>query len=432
MVQLVCSCLNIRLHVRETPEALAPGVPNLKPEESQHPFFSKGACVATLNLGGITEGQKFLVRSYFVSEWTIHECLNCHLLTHAIHSTNGTVAVSSLLINDANKIQMLQRCEGYSPVFNMVLPTSLDNRPLPPLSPTDFNDKRLPQVEEALGAIQQQVAKFLKKAESQVEANIRSYTEQQQAALSALQIRVRRERQTIMRILSNLQTSFELQSEEDPLDMEMEGAKGLMGQKDYHDFSEVDKFDEDLDEAESDTLTQDEPDTALPPLVNIQSRASQPLSLNPSQGITAGMRNMRLSSSVAVPRVKPQGNVRVAQSLDVEGLFDMDGMVEASVMPSQGAYHSDEEDTDDSNHDEGIHIPGGQDRVRDIAQSVPVSVPMWPGSRPKQLPEPLNIEMPSDNDQMAASIQALARSVHSTSVDLFGDLPRPGRPRQPL
>lgn len=432
MVQLACSCLNIRLHVRETVETLVPGVPDLSSEESRHPFFSKGACLATLNLGGITEGQKFLVHTYCVGEWTIHECLSCHLLTHACHSTNGSVAVSSLLINDASKIQMLQRCEGFSPVFNMVLPTSIDNRPLPPLSPTDFNDKRLPKTEEALCAIQQQVAKFLKKAELQVESNICAYTEQQQSALCALQIRARRDRQTIMRILANLQSNFDKQGE-DSFDMDMEGARGITGKSDSAAFLQQGKFDEELDENDIDVGSQEEPDTALPPLVTIQNRVSQPLSMNPTQGITGGIRNLRLSSSVAVPRVKPQGNVRVAQSLDVEGLFDMDGMVEGNVMPTQATYHSDEEDTDDSN-DEGIHIPGGQgrERIRDLAQSVPVNVPMWPGSRPKVLPEPVNIERPSDIDQMAASIQALARSVHSTSVDLFGELPRPGRPRQPL
>lgn len=398
-----------------------------------------GACLGTLSLGGITEGQKFLVRSSRVGEWTIHECLNCHLWTHACHSTNGSVAVSSLLINDASKIQMLLRCDGYSPVFNMVLPTSLDNRPLPPLSPTDFNDKRLPQTEEALGAIQQQVTKFLKKAESQVESNIRSYTEQQQSVLSALQIRARRDRQTIMRMLSNLQTSFDLQ-DEDPLNMEMEGggggggAKGMTGRTDSFSLLENDRFDEELDDFDNDGVGLEEPDTALPPLVSIQNRASQPLGMNPTQGITGGMRSLRLSSSVAVPRVKPQGNIRVAQSLDIEGIFDMDGMVEANVIPPQAAYHSDEDDTDDSNHDEGIYIPRGQgrERLRDIAQSAPVGVPMWPGSRSEVLQEPLNIERPSDTDQMAASIQALARSVYSTSVDLFGDLPRSGRPRQPL
>lgn len=41
MVQLACSCLNIRLHVQETADALVAGVPNLTSEESQHPFFVK-------------------------------------------------------------------------------------------------------------------------------------------------------------------------------------------------------------------------------------------------------------------------------------------------------------------------------------------------------------------------------------------------------
>lgn len=428
MVQLACACLNVRLHVRETADALIPGVPNLTSEESKHPFFSKGACLANLNLGGISQGQKFLIRSTRVGGWTVNECLNCHLLTHAYHNTNGSLAVSTFMTNDANKIQMLQRCEGYSPVFCMVLPTSIDNRPLPPLSPTDFSDERSSRTEEALRSIQQQVAKFLKKAEAQVEANIRQYTDQQQAALNALQARTRRDRQTIMRLLANVQTALDLQGEEDPVaSLDLEGARGPLSEMSSMDRDRDEEHlfrdEEDLEEA------QEEPDTALPPLINIQNRISQPMGMSQAQGITGAMKSMRLSSSVSVPRVKPQGNVRVAQSLDAEGLFDMDGMMEASVVSPQATYHSDEEDTDDSNHDEGIHIPGGRVPVRDLAQSVPVNVPMWPSARPQPpQKEPLNIERPSDTDQMAASIKALARSVHSTSVDLFGDLPRPRQP----
>ncbi|XP_071515277.1 uncharacterized protein PRAS40 isoform X2 [Panulirus ornatus] len=430
MVQLACSCLNIRLHVQETADALVAGVPNLTSEESQHPFFLKGACLVNLSLGGITEGQKFLIRSFHIGGWTVQECLNCHMLTHATRGNSGPVAASTSLINDANKIQLLQRCDGYSPIFSMVLPSSLDNRPLPPLSPTDFTNERSPQTEEALSAIQLQVSKFLKKAEAQVEANIRSYTDQQQAALHALQTRARRDRQIVMRLLSSIQASLESQVEDDPLGtFEMEGARGSIGQMDsFSAMKRSEKVEKELDEIEDDVGVQDEPDVALPPLVSIQNRTSQPMSVNPVQGISGGMRNMRLSSSVAVPRAKPQGNVRVAQSLDAEGLFDMDGMMEANVMTRQASYPSDDDDTDDSNHDEGIHIPGGRGAVRDLAQSVPVSVPMWPNSRPKPLREPLNIERPTDTDQMAASIKALARSVHSTSVDLFGDLPRPRQP----
>lgn len=430
MVQLTCSCLNIRLHVQETADALVTGIPNLTQEESRHPFFLKGACLVTLSLGGITEGQKFLVRTFHVGGWTIEECLNCHLMTHATRGPSGPIAASVSLIKDSSRIQILQRCENYSPVFCMVLPSSLDNRPLPPLSPTDFTNERSPQTEAALGAIQQQVSRFLKKAESQVETNIRAYTDQQQAALHALQTRARRDRQTIMRLLANIQRRIESQMEDDPLaTFEMDGASGCIKRMDsLNTMEKSETFHKNTDEVDDNTRdVQDEHDVALPPL-NIQNKTSQPVNMNTSQGITGGMHNMRISSSVTVPRIKPQGNVHIAQSLDVEGLFDMEGMMEANVMPPQANFPSDDDDTDDSNHDEGIHIPRGQVAGRDLAQSVPVSVPMWPNSRPKPPMEPQCIERPSDTGQMAASIKALARSVHSTSVDLFGDLPRPRQP----
>lgn len=49
----------------------------------------------------------------------------------------------------------------------------------------------------------------------------------------------------------------------------------------------------------------------------------------------------------------------------------------------------------DSNHDEGIHIPGGRlPGVRDMAQSVPVNVPMWSNPRAaKSVRDPVVIEV---------------------------------------
>lgn len=49
----------------------------------------------------------------------------------------------------------------------------------------------------------------------------------------------------------------------------------------------------------------------------------------------------------------------------------------------------------DSNQDEGIHIPGGRlPGVRDMAQSVPVNVPMWSNPRAaKSARDPVVIEV---------------------------------------
>lgn len=366
-----------------------------------------------------------------VGGWTVLECLNCHLLTHATRGHGGDVAASTLLISDANKIQMLQKCDGYSPVFNLVLHTVLDNQP-PPLSPIEFPGDRSPESEAALSEIQQQMTRFLKKAQSQVEANIQSYTKQQQAALQALTVRARQDRQTVMRLITNMQANLHSQAEDDMLGaFDMDGARGRQSDPfSSHIRMGSGEADDCLDDDVS--SLPDEHEGEIPPLVSLQGRGpSQPLSMNHSQGITGGMRNMRLSSSVVVPRAKLQDTSRVAQSLDVEGLFDMEGMVDSGMMHGQAHCHSDDDDddTDDSSGVDGMHIPGNRDSVRDLAKSVPVNVPMWGAARPKPMPDPREVERPSDINQMGASIKALARSVHTTSVDLFGDLPRP---RQPL
>lgn len=93
--------------------------------------------------------------------------------------------------------------------------------------------------------------------------------------------------------------------------------------------------------------------------------------------------------------------------------------------------HSDDEretDDRDSELDEGIHIPGkfrNISRQTDVAASLPVGIPwtnqMAPAARVRQ-PGPgdhVEEELPSD---IAASIQALAKSVHQSSI--FGELPR--------
>merc|ERR1712142_933579 len=90
-----------------------------------------------------------------------------------------------------------------------------------------------------------------------------------------------------------------------------------------------------------------------------------------------------------------------------------------------------DEDRDDSELDEGIHIPSkfSNKKPEEVAASLPVGIP-WPAqmnsanvaqSRDVVVSE----ERPRD---IAASIQAMAKSVHTSSIfgdNTFGDLPRP-------
>lgn len=54
------------------------------------------------------------------------------------------------------------------------------------------------EVDQVVATIQQMMSSFLKREEEKVEENIQRYTEQQQAKLSALETRVRQDRNSLL------------------------------------------------------------------------------------------------------------------------------------------------------------------------------------------------------------------------------------------
>lgn len=124
-------------------------------------------------------------------------------------------------------------------------------------------------------------------------------------------------------------------------------------------------------------------------------------------------------------------------SMAEDDMFALDGvLVTSALSPSD-----EEREEADSEQDEGIHIPGKFRQHRtEVAASLPVGIP-WPaqltasrgadrqrdtrarGQRSEA--GETDTEKPGD---IAASIQALAKSVHTSSIfgdNVFGDLPRP-------
>lgn len=112
-------------------------------------------------------------------------------------------------------------------------------------------------------------------------------------------------------------------------------------------------------------------------------------------------------------------------SFESDCMFDIDGM-ENDKSP---LTLSDEEDLglDEStgnNNEDGIYIPARHSLGRQsssIAKSLPISMPQV--MTQFRATEEDYDEMAEDNVDIAASIKALARSVHGDTV--FGDLPRP-------
>lgn len=115
-----------------------------------------------------------------------------------------------------------------------------------------------------------------------------------------------------------------------------------------------------------------------------------------------------------------------------DDLFLLEGVDTSSTqLRSPQSTFSDEE-RDDSELDEGIHIPSkfSNKKNYEVAASLPVGIP-WPAQMNNtsvaqtRTVAPVREEKPRD---IAASIQAMAKSVHTSSIfgdNTFGELPRP-------
>ncbi|XP_058055280.1 uncharacterized protein LOC131206641 [Anopheles bellator] len=128
------------------------------------------------------------------------------------------------------------------------------------------------------------------------------------------------------------------------------------------------------------------------------------------------------------------GGQQQQSSPDSDCLFDIDGMENDKTPPPDTFSDEDECDfddaTDNNNREGGVCIPRYQQYGRQhssIAKSLPISAPKTM-TQFRANEDDLD-EMTEDNVDIAASIKALAKSVHGDAV--FGDLPRPQVQRFP-
>lgn len=172
-----------------------------------------------------------------------------------------------------------------------------------------------------------------------------------------------------------------------------------------------------------------------PPSSADQSSArQQPLRANGNNNIVSFSNNTRGAIVNNSRQQQPQHSstnplmqMQQNRSFESDCMFDIDGM-ENDKSPLSNTL-SDEEDLgfDDStvnNNEEGMYIPSRHSLGRQsssIAKSCPISMP--PVMSQYRGNEEDYDEMAEDNVDIAASIKALARSVHGDTV--FGDLPRP-------
>jgi len=113
-----------------------------------------------------------------------------------------------------------------------------------------------------------------------------------------------------------------------------------------------------------------------------------------------------------------------------DDLFLIEGMEEEARSPQSLSYS--EEEREDSEADEGIHIPSKrrEGREAEVAASVPVGIPLNARMllRGDQGDDRPSVAGDTSTRDIPASMAAIARSLHVSSMfgdDVFGELPRP-------
>eukprot|EP00092_Neocalanus_flemingeri_P018304 GFUD01019811.1.p1 GENE.GFUD01019811.1~~GFUD01019811.1.p1 ORF type:complete len:242 (+),score=80.32 GFUD01019811.1:215-940(+) len=150
----------------------------------------------------------------------------------------------------------------------------------------------------------------------------------------------------------------------------------------------------------------------------------------PKQSPVKAVQSVFGDSSAVLGQVEEDVEDGVAVTDD---LFLMEGVDTTSTqLRSPQSTFSDEE-RDDSELDEGIHIPSkfSNKKTFEVAASLPVGIP-WPVEMVSAtMPQSREVGRQGGEDRprdIAASIQAMAKSVHTSSIfgdNTFGDLPRP-------
>merc|ERR1712106_800792 len=162
--------------------------------------------------------------------------------------------------------------------------------------------------------------------------------------------------------------------------------------------------------------------------------------LTPSTGPAKAANKPKQSSVKAVQAVFGDSRAVLGQvEEDIEAgvavtddLFLMEGVDASTVELRSPQSAFSDEDRGDSELDEGIHIPSkfSNKKTFEVAASLPVGIP-WPEQMTTTVPQNREVGGQGGEDRprdIAASIQAMAKSVHTSSIfgdNTFGDLPRP-------
>ncbi|KAL9703482.1 hypothetical protein quinque_007000 [Culex quinquefasciatus] len=472
-----CKCLNVVVRTVPTAgsgSAESAGLTGPSTPSDDHFLFFKEA-LGPVRCSSVQVQFDDLVRTVrLFDEWDLHQCRNCRCCVFAGFA--GTPAssadkpasclVNASLVTNEDQLNARMADGSYSPAFGIVLNSS-------ELSYSDLAEKsRLLSMTKSGNTFVQLLRAYMERETEAANARIHRFTEQEFAVLKVKRERAEQDCMILAKRANNVPelmlrsnsiserpmptttttpTSKPLATKVSPMTAVGTHANGATHLNDSG--------------AGGPSQLETPPPTPeylpmstgnSPPMVTsngvARSRITPPSSADQSSGTTRPGSNHNNNNNIVSfsnntrgaiaagrqPQQQPQHSStnsllqmqqqqqRLAtSSFESDCMFDIDGM-ENDKSP---LTLSDEEDLglDEStgnNNEDGIYIPARHSLGRQsssIAKSLPISMPQV--MTQFRATEEDYDEMAEDNVDIAASIKALARSVHGDTV--FGDLPRP-------
>ncbi|XP_049865341.1 uncharacterized protein LOC126366293 [Pectinophora gossypiella] len=360
-----CKCLNLTLESDKIEDNIDIGKLELTPTEQRDIFFSEK--LVSCPSGGLKHhaAQPALLGQRPVGRWLINSCIACGQTTHAVLTDRPNIVLICKSINTTlERVNSLKKSKNFSPVFHLLVPEvsrDIEMKENVDTSNLIFSDRKSWPPQQVLGTLSKQLNQTLQAQLEAMEESVRQFRDQKYAEFEAFRERAHRDHKILTSIISKARKSSE---------------------------SEGWRIDAGLDNGP--------PSPQLPPL---QRRR------------LSSFKDAKKLSQVAKPKkqLPPEED-----SLEAEDIFDLEGTDSRHNMVSdQDDYDSDPE----GSRDEGIHIGRGRAAAADIARSLPINMPNFPTERAV----PSDLDDDEEPQDIAASIKALARSVHG---DPF-ELPRP-------
>ncbi|KAG4076063.1 hypothetical protein HA402_010858 [Bradysia odoriphaga] len=372
---MVCKCLNVAINVTNIPSEYAGDWKS----ENDHSQFFKKAIGPFLATGANFQQLDLIQKIRTADNWVLHHCINCDTYTHAINDKN-LYLINPLLLTNEEDTNILKTSVKYSNLFGVLINQDMSSTKLD-VADKDNDTIRIKNLTQHFrDAIQQEI--------NETNNRITKFNEEQFRLLGLFREKANQEYNALVRIIKTVPE----QSTNSNVAEQLAGSK-------------MTSFD----------TPPPTPDSTPMSIGNSPNFKHQPrIVTDKQQTLSSATKNGSVRTAPTQPPAKATD--------DSIFFFEMDGIPNPRSNQYTNAMSDVEEsDTDESDVDTSHQRYAGRPKSLNIAQSLPVSMPVVANNRDVVQAE--YDEYSDENVDIAASIKAIAKSVHGEGV--FGDLPRP-------